>query len=153
MKFIIIAVLLSVTYGCSTTNIKIGGFESHVDWGDWSMSTEEKIWQAGHLVDVLQTETYHREPCYVEANPITKRQIGTEPTTEQTLAWGVAHAVGTHYAFKFVENSNIPNLFKKLFSWGSIYTKYDTIYDNHQLGVRIGSPAKKQPNERGYCEW
>ena len=66
LLFTAIAIGVGINPAHADTKIKFGKFESHIDWGDWSMSTEEKIWQAGHLIDILQTETYHREDCIEE---------------------------------------------------------------------------------------
>lgn len=149
----ILCISLVILSGCGVTNVKLAGFESHIEWDNFDMSTEEKLWQAAHIIDVLQTETYHREDCYVEANPITRRIIGKEPSTEKVLAWGAGAALWTHYGYQLIDNSNLPKWSKKTIKWVDVAYKYDTIYNNHQIGIRIGAPAKKQPNNRGYCEW
>lgn len=155
MKYFIILLALVApgAFADSVSNFKIGPLTSHVDWKDWSMSTDAKIMQFGILLDALQTERIHKEDCYYEANPITHRQIGRQPSTEKVVAWAVASSVATHYSFKFIENSNMPTWLQKVTKYANIAYRYDTVYNNHQIGIRIGSRAKAQPNERGICTW
>jgi hypothetical protein len=151
-----IPMLLGAWLWCETASAidyKIGPLETSVDLKDWSMSTEEKIWQVGHLLDVLQTARIHREDCYQEGNVMTRRQIGRNPSTGKVIAWGLVHSAIQHYQFKLVENSNMPKWLQHALKWAAITYKYDTVYHNHQLGIRIGASAKIQPDEYGHCTW
>ena len=139
MKTLIILLTLIMTpvLKADVVHLKIGPVESYIEYSDWSMSTTEKVYMGIHFIDVLQTINHGKDPCYVEADPITRRLIGRHPNTEKVLAWGVANAVVSHYSFKFVENSNMPNWLKNTLKIAATAIRYDVIHNNWSIGINL----------------
>ena len=122
-RLIIIPVLL-LSFGCAS-------FPEKPLW------QAEAAWQAGHVVDVLQTiNGPARDDCFTEGDPLTKSLIGENPSTEEAIAWGVA-AGGIHWGVtKLLDHYNAKPWVKIAWQSVTITFKASTIVHNHNEGIR-----------------
>ena len=105
--------------------------------GCQSMDREEIAWQALHAVDVAQTMSAARDPCYREAAWLTRSIIGEQPSEAEVLVWGVGTAIIHRWVGLALERRDAPRWVRVAWDLGTIgYTGY-TVVDNHQNGVRI----------------
>lgn len=135
-----IAILLTLLMigGCSSSpNIKLGNFSSHIDLDDWSMNTDEKLYMAVHIVDVLQTLNHGKDPCYKENDYITKHLIGEQPSTTQIIGWGIAKGIVNHYGYQLIDNSNLPKWLKRTLKWTNTALHVNVINNNYQIGINL----------------
>lgn len=105
--------------------------------GCQNMSKPELAWQAMHFVDVAQTiNGPANDPCFVEANPLTRSLIGENPSEESVLLWGMGvaflHATASH----MIEESDAPKWVEWAWHSVSLVTKGSTIIGNHNEGIR-----------------
>lgn len=104
--------------------------------------SEEIVWQAVNAVDALQTYEIGRDPCYYEAGTVTAALIGEHPGEGAVAAWALGtawlHAVVTTW---LVDQDAEPWLLR---TWQaiSLYDVGSAVYNNHQIGIRIGGDNK-----------
>ncbi len=101
------------------------------------LSNEEIAWQTLHAVDIAQTLSAAQDPCYVEDAYITKRLIGSQPSTGEVLLWGAGMAVGHAFVSNFLEQRNAPQWVQKTWSYATITSTGIAIASNHSEGVRV----------------
>lgn len=127
MKLPVLVLLFPILIGCESLQL----------------SDREIAWQTLHAADVLQT--YHgpaKDPRYVEADPFTKKIIGTKPSGDRVILWGVGSSVAHYYVMKALDDSNLPK-WTKNFVWGIDFSyKGYTIYNNHKIGIRLDGNNK-----------
>lgn len=103
---------------------------------------EEAAWQSIHLMDVLQTREIARDPCYIEDNPVTREIIGRRPSEEAVIVWGIGlsylHAAGTTFIAEKTRNPWPMRIWQAV----SIGVSYDSVSNNHEIGIRIGGGNK-----------
>ena len=101
-------------------------------------SPSEKVWQTLHLVDVAQTVNGAAgDSCYHERNPITRRVIGRQPSTETVLLWGVTVGVLHYAADRWLTSSgHADKKWVQILRGLDIGVKGFTIGRNHGIGVR-----------------
>lgn len=103
-------------------------------------SVGEPVFQTVHLVDTIQT--FHgaaSDKCYGEADPVTRRLIGSEPSHAGVIAWGVGYAA-LHYGITrwLTETGH-----DRIATVWEVLTIADTARDvgrNIEIGIRIGRP-------------
>ena len=101
------------------------------------LSTEEITWQTLHAVDVAQTLSAAEDPCYVEDAYVTRKLIGTQPSTGEVLLWGAGMAVGHAWVSGMLERHHAPGWLRKTWSYATITGTGLAIATNHAEGVRI----------------
>lgn len=100
---------------------------------------EELAWQGMHVYDTLQTADIVGDPCYKEGHPITRKMIGTNPSSDSVAAWGVGSALFHAGVSDYLLRHDHPKLY---WAWQSV-TFIDTgmaIHDGVSIGVRVGAP-------------
>jgi hypothetical protein len=105
--------------------------------GCQSMDREEIAWQALHAVDVAQTMSAARDPCYREAAWLTRSIIGEQPSEAEVLAWGVGTAIIHRWVGQVLERRDAPRWVRVAWDLGTIGYTGHTVVDNHRNGVRI----------------
>lgn len=96
-------------------------------------------WQAVHAVDTVQTYHAMSDPCYVEADPITRRIIGSRPNDAHVIAWGVGYA-GFHYGVSRLLDAYAPRWISQAWGWATLADNTMTDFHNASIGIRIGAP-------------
>jgi hypothetical protein len=100
----------------------------------------ESAFQAAHLVDIAQS--FHgaaSDPCYTEADPVTKRLTGMRPSQAGVVAWGVGYGALHYGVAKLLLDNDHPNA---ALVWEAV-TLGDTLREvkrNVSIGIRIGAP-------------
>lgn len=120
MKALMLILILTLITGCA------------------SMSTEEKVWQSMHVIDVMQTYNgpASRPECFREADPFTKRIIGEHPSKESVVAWGIGSGLLFHWLAKKADESD--NYYTKYGFYGfALLTKGITIGNNERIGMHF----------------
>lgn len=138
---IIITLLILLNSGCAS-------FSKNVE----KMGDVERAWHVLHLIDTAQTLNMIGDPCYKETDPLTRRLIGSNPNTEEVLAWSIATGYGHWWVSRKLERMEAPKWIQR--SWQATTFVYatDTVYNNHDIGIRPW--GSNQPNEafaRRYC--
>ena len=100
--------------------------------------TAELGWQAGHVVDVLQTINGpgRNGDCFEEADRFTKQLIGKNPSTGEVLAWGVGSGLLHYGVSKWLDNIDAKPWVKGTWQAVTIVYKADAVIENHRVGVR-----------------
>ncbi|MGD8833183.1 MAG: hypothetical protein PVF57_21435, partial [Pseudomonadales bacterium] len=101
------------------------------------LSGEEVAWQTLHVVDVAQTVSAAQDPCYVEDAYVTRRLIGSQPSTGEVLLWGAGMAVGHAWVTGFLERRDAPRWMQKAWSYATLTGTGVAIATNHAEGVRV----------------
>ncbi len=101
------------------------------------LSNEEIAWQTLHAVDIAQTISAAQDPCYIEDAYITRRLIGSQPSTGEVLLWGAGMAVGHAFVTNLLEKQNAPRWVQKTWSYATITGTGIAIASNHAEGVRV----------------
>lgn len=101
------------------------------------LSGEEIAWQTLHVVDVAQTVSAAQDPCYVEDAYVTRRLIGSQPSTGEVLLWGAGMAVGHAWVSGFLERRDAPSWMQKAWSYATLTGTGVAIATNHAEGVRV----------------
>lgn len=110
-------------------------------------SPAEKAWQAMHLVDVAQTiNGPARDACFGEGNPLTRRLIGRQPSTEAVIVWGVAIAIAHYSVDRWLARSgHADQAWVRMLRALDLGYKGFTIGHNHAEGMR--------PFGDNHCSW
>ncbi len=99
----------------------------------------EYAWQSIHLVDVLQTlDGPARDPCYEEADGLTRRLIGRQPSESDVIVWGIAIAAVHAGVTSMLERVDAPTWAK--FGWQAltITNTAQAVRNNYSEGIRLG---------------
>jgi hypothetical protein len=116
---IVIALILTSCTGCASL--------------PYEQRTEEGVYQALHLADMMQSLDIKNHPGHHEANPI----LGPHPNDGQVLAYFAAEA-GLHYAVtKALYDGDAPMWAQRLWQGAWIYWEADNVYTNNQHGIRF----------------
>ena len=111
------------------------------------LSPAEITWQALHAVDVAQTVDFAPEPCYVEADPIVRRLIGTKPSTGEVLVWGAAWSLLHVSVTRWLEQrSDDRSNWVGLWQLVTITNTGFLVGRNHSKGVRLWDEERVQPS-------
>lgn len=111
-------------------------------------SRESKAWLALHAVDTLQSYHAAQQPeCYEEGQSVTRRLIGRHPSDGEIVAWSLAN-VALHLGVTEWLLRNDHPMLAKAWQYMRIYDTADAIYENHGIGIRIGSPNRPR---KGSC--
>lgn len=114
-----------------------------------SMSPYEEAWQTMHLIDVAQTLSGPAsDPCYPESDPVTRSLIGSTPSREAVLAWGIGASVAHYFAGRWLDNTDWPEGVKTVIRSIDLGYKGVTIGNNHDAGIRLfgdNSPCVAPP--------
>jgi len=102
-----------------------------------NFTSEEIAWQALHAVDVAQTVSASRDPCYVEDAVVTRQLIGSQPSTGEVLLWGAGMAVGHAWISTLLENHDAPKWVQKTWSYATITGTGIAVASNHSEGIRV----------------
>lgn len=101
------------------------------------LSNEEIAWQTLHAVDIAQTLSAAQDPCYVEDAYVTRRLIGSQPSSGEVLLWGAGMAVGHAFVTNMLEKHHAPRWVQKTWSYATITGTGIAIASNHAEGVRV----------------
>ena len=101
-----------------------------------NLSNEEVAWQTLHMVDVAQTVSAAKDPCYIEDAWITQRLIGQQPSAGEVLLWGAGIAVGHAWVSHQLEDRGAPGWVRKTWSYATLTSTGLTVVSNHAEGVR-----------------
>ena len=110
-----------------------------IDMKSWRMSKTELAIHAMHAIDVAQTHASTTNQIFCESDPFTRRMIGSYPTKERVLLWGIGSAIANHYIISGIESSSMNPVLKKSLTIGYFIFKSVTVYENNRVGVRISS--------------
>jgi hypothetical protein len=113
--------------------------------GCQTMSDREKVWQALHAVDVAQTLSAARDPCYQENAWLTRQLIGRQPSDAAVLAWGVGTAALHAWLSHEIEERGSPTWVRMAWELGTLGQTAYAIGSNHRNGVRIVADNKNVP--------
>jgi hypothetical protein len=116
--------------------------------GCQTLSDREKVWQALHAVDVAQTLSAARDPCYRENAWLTRQLIGRQPSDTAVLAWGVGTAVFHAWLSHEMEARGAPTWVRMAWELGTLGQTAYAIGSNHQNGVRIIADNENVPGCR-----
>jgi hypothetical protein len=104
----------------------------------------EVAWQAAHLVDVLQTEHGPAmDPCYGEADVVTRAIVGVHPNQGAVAAWGIGFG-GLHYIVTDALQEFGWERVATMWEAATIIDTADVIGHNYSIGIRVGA-ANKPP--------
>ena len=101
------------------------------------MTPEEKTFQTLHAIDFLQTYNATDDSCYFEADPITQRLIGRDPSPGEVVLWGVGVAVLHHWVSREMRENGVPKWAQTTFDLLTIGGTGYTVASNHENGVRM----------------
>lgn len=101
------------------------------------LSNEEIAWQTLHAIDIAQTVSAAQDPCYVEDAYVTRRLIGSQPSTGEVLLWGAGMAAGHAFVTNMLEQHHAPGWVQKTWSFATITGTGIAIATNHSEGVRV----------------
>ena len=110
------------------------------------LSTMGKVWQAGHVIDLAQTLEIVNDPCYKEGRKETAFYIGEQPSKARVLLWGAGSSYLNAQIDQAVERSDLPEWGKTTIRAFQIGVKYNDVFNNHEIGIRIGTNNKPDPN-------
>lgn len=96
----------------------------------------ELAWQAGHVVDALQTDTFRTDPCIHEGNSLTAALIGTDPSSESVAAWALGSAALHAGVTEWLLRSDRP-AWARAWQYVTLGEKGIAIARNHDKGARI----------------
>lgn len=102
-----------------------------------SISRQEVAWQTLHAVDVAQTLSIARDPCYRESNALTSQLIGEQPSTGEVVAWGVGSALLHAGVSHLLDKHEAPRWIRIGWDAITIGAVTHTVVNNHQEGVRL----------------
>lgn len=105
--------------------------------GCHTMSPQEKTWQALHAVDVAQTLSAARDPCYQESAWLTRQIIGRQPSDAGVVAWGVGTAAFHAWLSHELQERNAPTWLRMIWELGTLGQTAYAVGSNHSNGVRI----------------
>lgn len=109
-------------------------------------STGEVVWQTLHAADVAQTiRGAVQDPCYAEGDPLTRRLIGSKPSTAGVMVWGLGLGA-LHYGVHRLLEDRAPAWVDTAFEAVSVAGQASIDYHNYSIGVRIGAPNRDDPN-------
>jgi hypothetical protein len=111
--------------------------------GCQTMSNQEKTWQALHAVDVAQTLSAARDPCYQENAWLTRRLIGRQPSDTAVLAWGVGTAAFHAWVSHELDARSAPTWLRMVWELGTLGQTAYAIGSNYDTGVRIVADNEK----------
>ena len=80
-------------------------------------------------IDMLQTLEIANNDDYYETNPI----LGKHPSEAHVVAYFIARGIA-HYHLTNI----VPAKYRNFFHGYNIIYNYNTVKDNHELGIRIG---------------
>lgn len=115
MKMFVTLTLFALLTGCA-----------HQDEWTKSDTAMELLFQAGVVIDSVQTGKIHERPGMAEGGPIARRFIGTQPSQADAYLYGASRIV-SHY---FIARA----LPKEWRAWYQVYTtiyQVDTVLDNY----------------------
>lgn len=101
------------------------------------LSETELTWQALHVMDVAQTLSAARDPCYEEDAWLTRRLIGAQPETGEVLLWGVGTSLAHAWISNTLEDRGAPRWLQKTWSYATITSSGFAVASNHAEGVRV----------------
>lgn len=108
-------------------------------------SSTETAWQLGHLIDVGQTVAIAKNPdCYYEAFYETQLLIGRHPRESDVYLWGISSALFHFWSRKFM-HKHLPENWSIAIRSYEVGFKAMTLYNNHQLGLRLDGSSKARP--------
>jgi hypothetical protein len=110
-----------------------------------TMSRREIAWQALHAVDVAQTLSAARDPCYEEAAWLTRRLIGRQPSDAEVLVWGVGTAAFHAWVSHELHHREAPTWLRMVWDLGTLGQTVYAIGSNHDTGVRIVGDNRPVP--------
>ncbi len=103
----------------------------------FEFSNEELAWQSLHAIDIAQTVSAAQDPCYVEDAYLTRKMIGSQPSTGEVLLWGAGMAAGHAFVSGMLEQHHAPRWVQKTWSFATITSTGIAIASNHSEGVRV----------------
>jgi len=106
-------------------------------------SAEEIAWQTLHAVDVAQTLSASKDPCYVEDAFITRQIIGEQPSSTEVVLWGAGMAVGHAWVSQLLVNQDAPRWLQKTWSYATITGTGLAITTNRNEGIRLFGDNKQ----------
>ena len=98
----------------------------------------EYVFHTLNAIDMFQTISAAKKPgCYQEANPLTRRLIGKNPSSDSIVISSIAYSVLYHYGSDMIDKSSLPKWTKNVtFSLG-IAAKLNTVVNNHRIGAYV----------------
>lgn len=94
-------------------------------------------WQGLHAMDVAQTVSAARDPCYEEDAWLTQKLIGSQPSTGEVLLWGVGTSLAHAWISNTLADQNAPRWLQKTWSYATITSSGFAVASNHSEGVRV----------------
>lgn len=101
------------------------------------LSSDEITWQALHAMDVAQTVSAARDPCYEEDAWLTEKLIGAQPSTGEVLLWGAGTSIAHAWISGMLESRDAPRWVQKTWSYATITSTGFAVASNHAEGVRV----------------
>lgn len=98
------------------------------------ISDDEAIWQAMHMIDVMQTIEIAHSDYHAEGENLTNFLISSHPNDTQVYAWGIGSAVAHYFIFKHIDKHS--KYARRIRVIDNFY-KLSFIVGNHQAGIRI----------------
>lgn len=96
----------------------------------------EIAWQAGNVVDALQTATLRDDPCLHEGSALTAALIGTDPSRESVAAWAIGGAAIHAGVTEWLLSTDRPRL-ARAWQYVTLTEKGIAVYRNAEKGVRL----------------
>ncbi len=135
-------VTLIVVTLCGCAGMKANPYNDLSGWG--------MAWQVGHIADVAQTLEIVDDTCYKEGVQNTAYFIGEQPSTRSVLLWGIGSSYLNAQIDQAVGRSDLPKWGKAAIRLVNLGYKYNTVTHNYEVGIRIGTDNKPDPNKCRY---
>ena len=104
--------------------------------GCQNMTPTERTWQTLHAIDVAQTLNATSDGCYREVNSVTRRLIGSQPSEERVLAWGLAMGFLHAGVSRTLEERGAPRWLRMTWDVLTISSTGSAVLSNHREGAR-----------------